>query len=185
MTTGIKPANLQKMEMKYPPSIVFDPPAIALAVSLLRESKSQVEGKQVLGVDAEWETAISGRQKVATIQIAPLHGTPFLFHLQWGPSGFTKETFPALLKDLLADPSIIKTGVAIKTDATHIFSDYGVEVVNTVDLRSLAKSNLVHSNLVSVTRRHYGVPAGEASAEGRRPVLPLGELSSQRRTTGL
>ncbi|CAN0586312.1 unnamed protein product, partial [Laminaria digitata] len=98
---------------------------------------------QVLGVDAEWETAISGRQKVATIQIAPLHGTPFLFHLQRGPSGFTRETFPAPLADLLADPSIIKTGVAIKTDAAYIFSDYGVEVVNTVDLRSLAKSNLV------------------------------------------
>ncbi|CAN0036346.1 unnamed protein product, partial [Laminaria digitata] len=117
--------------------------AIAHAVSLLRESKSQVEGKQVIGVNAEWETAISVRQKVATIQIAPLHGTPFLFHLQRGPSGFTKETFPAPLKDLLADPNIIKTGVAIKTDATHIFSDYGFEVVNTVDLRSLAKSNLV------------------------------------------
>ncbi|CAN0521438.1 unnamed protein product, partial [Laminaria digitata] len=43
---------------------------------------------------------------------------------------------------LLDEPSA-QTGVAIKTDATHIYSDYGVEVVNTVDLRSLAKSNLV------------------------------------------
>ena len=49
---------------------------------------------------------------MATIQIAPLNGTPFLFHLQRGKSGFTKETFPAALKCLLADPNIIKVGVA-------------------------------------------------------------------------
>ena len=35
------------------------------------------------------------------------------------------------------------TGVAIKGDATHIFNDYDVEVVKTVGLRTLAKSNLV------------------------------------------
>ncbi|CAN0211158.1 unnamed protein product, partial [Laminaria digitata] len=43
---------------------------------------------------------------------------------------------------LLGEPSA-QTGVAIKADATHIFNDYRVEVANTVDLRTLAKSNLV------------------------------------------
>lgn len=36
-----------------------------------------------------------------------------------------------------------QTGVAINTDATHIFNDYGVQMANTVDLRTLAKANLV------------------------------------------
>ena len=43
---------------------------------------------------------------------------------------------------VLGEPSE-QTGVAIKGDATHIFNDYGVKVVNTVDLRTFAKSNLV------------------------------------------
>ena len=41
------------------------------------------------------------------------------------------------------------------------------------------------SKLVSITRRHYGMPAGEAFAEGPHPDLTLGECSSQRRRTGL
>ncbi|CAM9778841.1 unnamed protein product, partial [Pylaiella littoralis] len=85
----------------------------------------------------------SGRGKVATIQIAPLRGRAFLFHVFKGGSGFTKETFPATLKSLLEDGTIIKTGVAINNDASHIFKDYGVIVANTVDLRTLAKSNLI------------------------------------------
>ena len=98
--------------MKSPATIVFDPRAVAAACCELRESNSQLEGKQVLGMNAEWETNALGRQQVATIQIAPLNGTPFLFHLQRGKSGFTKKTFPPALKGLLADPNIIKVGVA-------------------------------------------------------------------------
>ncbi|CAM9826112.1 unnamed protein product, partial [Ectocarpus sp. 4 AP-2014] len=95
------------------------------------------------GADAEWQVQPDGRGPVATLQIAALRGPSFLFHLQRGSSGFTKETFPAPLKALLEDNSIIKTGVAINTDATHIFNDYGVKMANTVDLRVLAVSKLV------------------------------------------
>eukprot|EP00903_Cladosiphon_okamuranus_P005395 g5383.t1 len=60
-----------------------------------------------------------------------------------GSSGFTKETFPAPLKALLEDSSIIKAGVAINTGATHTLNDYGVKMASTVDLRVLAVSKLV------------------------------------------
>ena len=73
---------------------------------------SQVEGEKVLGVHAEWETTASGRQKMATIQVAALHGTPFLFHLRRVPSRFTKETFPTALEGLLVDPNIMGVSVA-------------------------------------------------------------------------
>ena len=67
-----------------------------------------MDREKVLGVHAEWETAASGRQKVATIPVATLHGTPFLFHLRRFPSGFTNETFPTTdLEGLLVDPNII------------------------------------------------------------------------------
>ncbi|CBJ26285.1 Chain A, Structure Of Mouse Wrn Exonuclease Domain pdb/2E6M/A Chain A, Structure Of Mouse Werner Exonuclease Domain [Ectocarpus siliculosus] len=97
----------------------------------------------VCGADAEWQFSPRGREPVATFQIAALRGPSFLFHLQRGSSGFTKETFPAPLKALLEDPSIIKAGVAINTDATHMLNDNGVKMASTVDLRVLAVSKLV------------------------------------------
>ena len=52
------------------------------------------------------------RQKVATIRVAALPCTPFLFRLRGVPFGFTKETFPSDLKGLLVDPNIIEVSVA-------------------------------------------------------------------------
>ncbi|CAB1102794.1 unnamed protein product [Ectocarpus sp. CCAP 1310/34] len=95
------------------------------------------------GADAEWQFSPRGREPLATFQIAALRVPSFLFHLQRGNSGFTKETFPAPLKALLEDPSIIKAGVAINTDATHMLNDYGVKMASTVGLRVLAVSKLV------------------------------------------
>ncbi|CAN0475977.1 unnamed protein product, partial [Laminaria digitata] len=46
--------------------------------------------------------------KVTTIQVAPLHGTHFLFHLQRIPFGLTKERFPTSLDGLLADANTLK-----------------------------------------------------------------------------
>ena len=52
------------------------------------------------------------RHKVATIQVAALPCTPFLFRLRRVPFGFTKETFPADLEGLLVDPNILEVSVA-------------------------------------------------------------------------
>ena len=49
---------------------------------------------------------------MATIQVAALHGTPFLFHLRGILSEFTKETFPSALEGVLVDPNIIEVSVA-------------------------------------------------------------------------
>ena len=51
------------------------------------------------------------RQKVATIQVAALPCTPFLFRLRRVPFGFTKETFPTALEGLLVDPNILEVSV--------------------------------------------------------------------------
>lgn len=102
----------------------------AYACGSLRQDigSSQVEGKKVVGVDAEWELGAAGRKTVATIQVAPLRGTPFVFHLQRGQSGFTKETFPETLKLLLEYSSIVKVRVT-KTGfflRHHIGTMYGL-----------------------------------------------------------
>ena len=52
------------------------------------------------------------RQKMATIQVAALPRTPFLFRLRRIPFGFTKETFSTALEGLLVDPNIIEGSVA-------------------------------------------------------------------------
>ena len=60
---------------------------------------------------AEWETAASGRQKVASIQVAALPCTRFLFCLRRVLFRFTKETFPTALEGLLVDPNILEVSV--------------------------------------------------------------------------
>jgi len=52
------------------------------------------------------------RQKVATIQVAALPCTPFLFRFRRVLFGFTKKTFPTALEGLLVDPNIIEVSVA-------------------------------------------------------------------------
>eukprot|EP00903_Cladosiphon_okamuranus_P010289 g9740.t1 len=145
LSAGVQLESLPMLELEGVPSIVSAAQPIVEACGYLRQAASdgKVEGRLVVGVDAEWERGPSGREKVATLQIAPLRGTCFVFHLRRGGSGYTKETFPIALKAFLEDGTIIKTGVAIKADATHILNDYGVVVANTVDLRTLAKTKLV------------------------------------------
>ena len=114
LTVGVQPKLLPLLQMQCVPRVVFGTQAIADAVGFLRTSNSLLGGSQVLGVDAEWEAgADGGRQKVATIQVAPLQGTTFLFHLQRGRVGFSRETFPSSLRGLLEDPSIVKVSTAM------------------------------------------------------------------------
>ncbi|CAN0272154.1 unnamed protein product [Laminaria digitata] len=94
--------------MESLPSVVFETHAVAAAAVSFVRMTSQVEGKKGLGADAEWETSASGRLRVTTIQVAPLHGTYFLFRLQRVPSGLTKETFPTSLDGLLADANTLE-----------------------------------------------------------------------------
>ena len=77
------------------------------------------------------------RQKVATIQVAALPCTPFLFRLRRIPFGFTKETFPTALEGLLVDPNIIEVSVA-----NHNYRDYEHEYITSVPVRALASVNV-------------------------------------------
>ena len=113
LRTGVQPERLPLLELQYQAAVVYSQPAVADAWGSLRQgvNSSVVEGEKVVGVDAEWEMGPCGREKVATIQIAPLRGTPFVFHLQRGESGFRKETFPSTLKVLLEDNIIMKVRI--------------------------------------------------------------------------
>ena len=126
LSSGVQPERLPMLELEFQPAVVYAQQAVVDACGSLRQNvnASMVEGKKVLGVDAEWEVGPSGRKKVATIKIAPLRGTPFVFHLQRGESGFKKETFPATLKVLLEDSSIIKVSTFKILQSTVLSSDH-------------------------------------------------------------
>ena len=122
---GLQLERLPMLELDFTPAVVFAEETIAAACGSLRHdiNQTQVEGNKFCGADAEWELGPSGRLKVATIQLAPLKGTAFLFHLQRGHSGVTKETFPHALKALLEDGSIVK----VRSGRTSM--SVGLEVV--------------------------------------------------------
>lgn len=85
---------------------------------------------KVLGFDCEW--VFRGRRHpVALLQLATQDGVCALVRV------FKISTFPASLKQLLNDRSILKVGVAPKDDAKKLFQDYGLFVRGCVDLRHM------------------------------------------------
>ncbi|XP_033757697.1 exonuclease 3'-5' domain-containing protein 2-like isoform X2 [Pecten maximus] len=90
----------------------------------------QNEHIKVLGFDCEW--VFRGRRHpVALLQLATQEGVCALIRI------FKMPTFPASLKQLLNDRSILKVGVAPKDDAKKLFQDYGLFVRGCVDLRHM------------------------------------------------
>ncbi|CBJ28935.1 similar to Werner syndrome protein [Ectocarpus siliculosus] len=131
--------------LEFPPGkrgeCVFDfrPNSIAPSVVALTDG-CQLQGN-VLGLDCEWEPSLAGTtpNPVSTVQLSLPDGTAYCFQLQRGNKKTTSSNFPKALQNLLENPSIAKVGVNINSDATYLERDYGIEVANTVDLRTYAR----------------------------------------------
>ncbi|EMD41589.1 hypothetical protein CERSUDRAFT_110166 [Gelatoporia subvermispora B] len=91
--------------------------------------------ERALGFDMEWRPVFQAgkKAKVALIQLA-WENCVWLVHISktGGP--------PEKLKEILEDPTIVKTGVGIQFDCKKLWTDWGVNVRNAVDLSLLAKS---------------------------------------------
>ncbi|OJT14022.1 Werner Syndrome-like exonuclease [Trametes pubescens] len=99
------------------------------------EAVAQLNSK-VLGFDLEWKpNFIKGRPEnpVALVQLASAD-LVLLIHI------FHMPTFPERLRDLLADETVVKAGVGIQKDCKKLFTDYGVDTRNCVDLSLLART---------------------------------------------
>ena len=81
--------------------------------------KSLSEG--LLGVDCEWVTTQTGAQPVALLQMAPTTELCVLIRL-------CLMEAPEEVKQILADHTIVKFGVAILDDAKLLYKDYGIKV---------------------------------------------------------
>lgn len=91
-------------------------------------------GPGPLGLDIEWNVSYNGSaQRTALLQIC----SPSLVLVLHLSSMGTQ--LPPLLKSILEDPTIIKTGVAIKNDALKLQRDFQIHTRNALELSNLAK----------------------------------------------
>ncbi|KAJ1034021.1 hypothetical protein NDA18_000893 [Ustilago nuda] len=91
-------------------------------------------GPGPMGLDLEWNISrFVGASRTALLQIC----SPTLIvilHLS-----AMSHRIPPLLRTILEDPTIIKTGVAIKNDALKLQRDYFIHTRNALELGNLAK----------------------------------------------
>ncbi|GLB45618.1 putative essential for the formation of DNA replication focal centers [Lyophyllum shimeji] len=107
-------------------------------------------GSLIIGLDAEWNVEISergyvtGRGQTAVLQIA--HGTN-IFILQIGHM-LAGNQLPPLLKQVLANPKILKVGRCVAGDLKYLQQACRSDIpfVGGVDIAKLAKDRLVVTN---------------------------------------
>ncbi|XP_072028689.1 exonuclease 3'-5' domain-containing protein 2-like isoform X2 [Amphiura filiformis] len=96
------------------------------ATAKLRQATEKVK---VLGLDCEWCSKSGKANSVALLQLAAANGLCVLIQL------CHMQQIPQCLKDLLADKSILKVGVATLDDAVKLQRDYNITTFGCVDLR--------------------------------------------------
>lgn len=91
-------------------------------------------GPGPMGLDLEWNfSRLGGSHRTALLQICS-PSMILIIHLS-----AMSHRIPPLLTNILHDPTIIKTGVAIKNDALKLQRDYGIDTRNVVELSNLVK----------------------------------------------
>ncbi len=91
-------------------------------------------GTGPMGLDLEWNfSRTRGAHRTALLQICS-PSLILIIHLS-----AMSHRIPPLLKNILQDPTIIKTGVAIKNDALKLQRDYAINTRNALELSNLVK----------------------------------------------
>ncbi|GAC72918.1 predicted 3'-5' exonuclease [Moesziomyces antarcticus T-34] len=91
-------------------------------------------GPGPMGLDLEWNfTRFGGANRTALLQLCSSRMI-LVIHMS-----AMSHRVPPLLRTILQDPSIIKTGVAIRNDALKLQRDYAIHMRNVLELSNLAK----------------------------------------------
>lgn len=90
-------------------------------------------GPGPMGLDLEWNVSTTGMNRTALLQICS-SSLILIIH-----TSAMSHRIPPLLKSILQDANIIKTGVAIKNDALKLQRDYDIDTRNVLELGNLAK----------------------------------------------
>lgn len=127
----------------------------------------------VLGFDLEWQPQASKystiQENVSLIQLASRERIA-LFHIsRFKPAANLEDLVSPTLKQILENPNITKTGVAISNDCTRLRKYLGIEVRGRFELSHLYKlikynnsdPTLINKRLISLTQQveeHLGLP---------------------------
>lgn len=127
----------------------------------------------VLGFDLEWQPQASKyntiQENVSLIQLASRERIA-LFHIsRFKPAANLEDLVSPTLKQILENPNITKTGVAISNDSTRLRKYLGIEVRGRFELSHLYKlikysdsdPTLINKRLISLTQQveeHLGLP---------------------------
>jgi hypothetical protein len=98
--------------------------------------------EKMLGFDIEWKpnasAAVGIKGNTSLIQLAS-EDRIALFHISLFKGKTIEELLPATLKQILEDPTILKSGVAVKSDFTRLKKYLGVEAQGVFELSHLYK----------------------------------------------
>ncbi|XP_043708149.1 Werner Syndrome-like exonuclease [Telopea speciosissima] len=127
-----------------------------------RVHQERLDQKQlVVGLDIEWRPSFSRsvEHNVAVLQLC-VEGNCLIFQLLYA------DQIPTSLINFLKNPSLTFVGVGIQGDVEKLLEDHELNVVNTVDLRSLAARRLSNpelrnSGLKELTREILGKEIGK------------------------
>ncbi|KAL4881394.1 ribonuclease H-like domain-containing protein [Aspergillus karnatakaensis] len=115
-------------------------------------------GDPVIGLDLEWKAQASARDtiqnNVSLIQLAN-HDRIALFQISlFSPGNTPEDLISSTLKQILENPKITKTGVAIKADCTRLRKYLGIETRSIFELSHLHKLvKYCHSNPTLINKR--------------------------------
>ncbi|XP_033640144.1 exonuclease 3'-5' domain-containing protein 2-like isoform X2 [Asterias rubens] len=94
---------------------------------------------KVIGLDCEWCSERSGKRRpIALLQLATISGYSVLIRL----CKLDNRSLPQSLRDLLANRSILKVGVAVLDDANHLLTDHHLPTRGCLDLRYVASRHM-------------------------------------------
>ncbi|XP_042519446.1 Werner Syndrome-like exonuclease [Macadamia integrifolia] len=127
-----------------------------------RVHQEKFDQKQlVVGLDLEWRPSFSRsvEHRVAVLQLC-VEGNCLIFQLLYA------DRIPTSLIEFLSNPSLTFVGVGIQGDVEKLLVDHELNVVNTVDLRSLAAKKLSipelrDAGLKELTREVLGKEIGK------------------------
>ena len=130
---------VEKLGESLPPatihvcSTVQEGAAAAERIQLLLKSCESKEGGPTIGLDMEW----AHEKRVALVQLAVVNEVFLLrLHSSSAPTNLL-EHFPAELRKILRDSTVLKTGVGIHSDATRLRVLHDITILGCVDIREM------------------------------------------------
>nr|XP_016501335.1 PREDICTED: Werner Syndrome-like exonuclease [Nicotiana tabacum] len=123
--------------------VTRDPGVVCTWINNTEAANESRLHRLIVGLDIEWEPNLYSQNPVATLQLC-VGRTCLIYQILHAPN------IPRLLCNFLQNDNYRFIGVGIDNDAKKLWDDYGLEVLNRVDLREWAAEELENESLRNV-----------------------------------